>query len=215
MIKWIKGFFAQPSLDSFDGPIPRERLIQTARIVMVDDEDSLLVDELKSAGFSIEHDRAGNDLRAIDSQLYDLAILDYHGVGGRLGTAQGLDLLKHIRRVSPRTRVLAYTSRSLSATESEFFRLSHGVLPKDLGLVDSMAVIEGELQKAMGKEHLLDALLTKLNVSDPEKKRDARDALATALRGKNESQFKDYVTKLGGKIGEKAVDVIISKLFGL
>jgi DNA-binding NtrC family response regulator len=215
MIKWIKGFFAPPSLDSFDGPIPRERLIQTARIVMVDDEDSLLVDELKSAGFSVEHDRAGNDLRAIDSQLYDLAILDYHGVGGRLGTAQGLDLLKHIRRVSPRTRVLAYTSRSLSATESEFFRLSHGVLPKDLGLVDSMAVIEGELQKAMGKEHLLEALLTKLNVSDAEKKRDARDALAKALRGKNESQFKDYVTQLGGTIGEKAVDVIISRLFGL
>jgi DNA-binding NarL/FixJ family response regulator len=215
MIKWIKGFFAPPSLDSFDGPIARERLIQTARIVMVDDEDSLLVDELKSAGFSVEHDRAGNDLRAIDSQLYDLAILDYHGVGGRLGTAQGLDLLKHIRRVSPRTRVLAYTSRSLSATESEFFRLSHGVLPKDLGLVDSMAVIEGELQKAMGKEHLLDALLTKLNVSDAEKKRDARDALAKALRGKNESQFKDYVTKLGGTIGEKAVDVIMSRLFGL
>ena len=45
---------------------------------------------------------------------------------------QGLDLVKHLKRVSPRTRLIAYTSRSLNASESDFFRLSHAVLPKDL-----------------------------------------------------------------------------------
>ena len=215
MVQRIRSWFVAPSLDAFDGPIPRERLIQTARILMIDDETSLLVEELKSAGFSVDHDREGNDLRAIDQQLYDLAILDYHGVGGRLGTGQGLDLLRHIRRVSPRTRILAYTSRSLNATESEFFRLSHGVLPKDMGLIDSMAAIEAELQKAMSKEHLLEALLSKLNVSDSKTKQGARQALIKALTRKNEPQFKEYITKMGGALGEKAVDVIISRLFGV
>lgn len=215
MMQWLRGWFTAASLDSFDGPIARERLIQAARIVMIDDEASLLVEELRTAGFSVDHDQQGNDLRAIDQQIYDLAILDYHGVGARLGTSQGLDLLRHIRRVSPRTRVLAYTSRSLSSAESEFFRLSHGVLPKDLGLIDSLAAIEAELHKAMSKEHLLDALLQKLNVSDAATKQDARTALVKALKGKNEPKFKEYITKIGGAAGEKAVDMIISKLFGL
>jgi len=215
MIQWLRDLFAASSLDTFDGPIPRERLIQAARIVMIDDEVALLVEELRSAGFSVDHDREGNDLRAIDQQIYDLAILDYHGVGARLGNAHGLDLLRHIRRVSPRTRVLAYTSRSLSSSESEFFRLSHAVLPKDLGLVDSMAAIEAELQKAMSKEHLLDALLSKLNVSDATTKQEARRALIKALKGNNEPKFKEYITKIGGAAGEKAVDLIISRLFGL
>ena len=92
MIQWLRGLFAASSLDTFDGPIPRERLIQAARIVMIDDEVALLVEELRSAGFSVDHDREGNDLRAIDQQIYDLAILDYHGVGARLG-AIGRELL--------------------------------------------------------------------------------------------------------------------------
>ena len=130
MLDWLK-FWKKPSLASFDHSLTRERLIQSGRIVVIDDETPLLIDEMKKEGFAVDHDTAGQDLHNLESQIYDVAIIDYHGVGQRLGTMQGLDLLKHIRRVSPRTRLVAYTSRSLSATESDFFRLSHEVLPKD------------------------------------------------------------------------------------
>jgi len=215
MIQWFRERFGRATLENFDRPVTRERLIQAARIVMIDDEPSLLVDELRSAGFSVDHDTVGSDVRNIDQQIYDLAILDYHGVGAKLGSSQGLDLLHHIRRVSPRTRVLAYTSRSLSSAESEFFRMSHGVLPKDMGLVDSFATIETELQKAFSKEHLFEALLTKLNVSDVATKARMRKALTSALGSSDESSFKNYLKKIGGTVGEKAVDLIVSRLFGV
>lgn len=100
-----------------------------------------------------------------------------NGIGQRLGEHQGLDLLRHIRRVSPRTRLIAYTSRSLAAAEAEFFRASHIVLPKDMGLGDSMALVENQLQLAVTIEHLFEALLTKLSVSDPEERPRIRVAL--------------------------------------
>ena len=165
---WFKKI---PALNSFDQTITRERLIQSGRIIVVDDETPILIGELKDEGFAVHHDLEGKDLHNIENQIYDLAILDYHGVGQRLGNSQGLDLLKHIRRVSPRTRIIAFTSRSLNAAESEFFRLSHAVLPKDLGLGDSLALIEGELRKAFSKEHLFESLITKLQISNPQEKK--------------------------------------------
>jgi DNA-binding response OmpR family regulator len=214
MIKWCASLFkTKPTLESFDQTLTRECLIQSARILVVDDEEPLLIGELKSEGFAVDHDREGKDLHNIESQIYDLTILDYHGVGRRLGSAQGLDLLKHIRRVSPRTRLIAYTSRSLNATESEFFRLSHIVLPKDMGLGDSLTLIEAELRKAFSKEHLLEALMTKLSISSGTEKEKLKDALVKALSHNNETAFKEQIIKIAGSVSEKAVEIIISKMF--
>jgi len=214
MLRKLKAMFKQPSLDFFDQSLSRERLIQAGRIVFIEDEEPLLISELRSAGFSVDHDRTGEDLHNIDQQIYDLAVVDYHGVGQRLGKGQGLDLLKHIRRVSPRTRVMAYTSRSLSSAESEFFRLSHAILPKDLGLVDSLGRVETELRKAFTKEHLFEAMIAKLNMADAEEKEAARCALVKALKKGEENRFKEHVKKLAGSTAEKAVELIIARMFG-
>lgn len=214
MIKRIVAHFKkQPPLDSFDQTLTRERLIQCSRILIVDDEEPLLIGELRREGFGVDHDREGQDLRNIESQLYDLAILDFHGVGLRLGNAQGLDLLKHVRRVSPRTRVIAYTSRSLTAAESEFFRLSHVVLPKDMGLVDSLSLVETELRKAFSKEHLFEALITKLSISSPHEKQRIHSALTKALARNDENSFREELQKSGGTVAEKAVEIIVSRIF--
>jgi hypothetical protein len=188
-------------------------LIQSSRLVVIDDEKPLLIDELRKVGFAVDHDQSGNDLKNYDNQIYDAAIIDYHGVGQHLGKAQGLDLVKHIRRVSPRTRIVAYTSRSLSAAESEFFRLSHAVLPKDLGLGDSLALVEGELRKAFEKNYLFEALLTKLALSDPTERERMQAVLIKALAKNDEGRFRDYVSGVVGKAAEKTVEIIISKMF--
>lgn len=210
--KWFR-MWQEPALSSFDQLLTRERLIQAGRILIVDDEEPLFISELKTEGFAVDHDRSGNDPKNIESQIYDVAIVDYHGVGQKLGAMQGLDLVKHIRRVSPRTRLIAYTSRSLSASESAFFRLSHSVLPKDLGLGDSLALVEDELIKAFSKEHLFDALISKLNVSGEKEKKRIRTALVKALADRNESQFKQGLGEIAGQAAGKAVEIIISKLF--
>lgn len=206
-------FGAQTSLSSFDASIGREKLIQNGRIAVIDDENPLIIEELQKAGFSVDHDKSGNDLTKLENQLYDVAIIDFHGVGKRLGVGQGLDLLKHIRRVSPRTRLIAYTSRSLNASESEFFRLSHVVMPKDMGLGDSMAMVEEQLRLAFTKEHLFEALIDKLNVSNPEAKQKLHAGLIKALSKRDENAFRDILIKVAGQAAEKSVKYIVDRLF--
>lgn len=209
----LRRWWAPATLESFDGAVTRERLIQSGRIVVIDDEQPLLIDELRKEGFAVDYDQTGNDLDLIERQLYDVAIVDYQGVGVRLGKAQGLALLRHIRRVSPRTRLVAYTSRSLDASESEFFRMSHVVLPKDLGLGDSLALIEFELQKAFAKEHLFEALISKLNVTDASERNRLQKALIRSLGRRDAGGFKTIVAKAVGQAGEKATEIIINNLF--
>ena len=215
MFEKLRNIWKQPELSAFDQTLTRERLIQTGRIIVIDDEDPLLIKEIRGEGFAVDHDKTGADLRHLESQIYDVAIVDYHGVGQKLGAGQGLDLLKHIRRVSPRTRIIAYTSRSLTAAESEFFTLSHAVLPKDLGLGDSLALIETELRKAFSKEYLFEALLAKLNISSAAEKKRIQKALIKALSHGNETQFVEVITKFAGVAAEKAVGLIIARLFGV
>jgi DNA-binding response OmpR family regulator len=213
MWSWIKSFWKNPDLSAFDHPITRERLIQAGRIIVIDDETPLLIQELKKEGFAVDHDTKGQDLHSLEGQIYDVAIVDYHGVGKRFGAMQGLDLIKHLRRVSPRTRLVAYTSRSLSASESDFFRLSHAVLPKDMGLGDSLALVETQLRKAFSKEYLFEALVAKLNVSNLSEKKRIEAALVQSLTAGNDAHFKKVLAKIAGQTAEKAVEIIISKIF--
>jgi DNA-binding NarL/FixJ family response regulator len=209
---WL-GFGKPPALSSFDGALPREELILKGRIAFIDDEEPLLLDHIRRSGFAVDHDRDGKDLRNYDMQLYDVAIVDYYGVGQHLGAGQGLDLLKHLKRVSPRTRLIAYTSRSLNASESEFFRLSHAVLPKDMGLGDSLTLIEDQLRKALSKDHLFDALIAKLSVTNGEERERLRLVIAKALGSKNKVKVKEYLTQAVGVAAEKTVEVVIDKFF--
>jgi DNA-binding NarL/FixJ family response regulator len=213
MLRRIFGWGPPIALSTFDAALPREELIQNGRIAIIDDEEPLLIEHIRRSQFSVDHDRTGDDLRNYDAQLYDVAVVDYYGVGQHLGAGQGLDLLRHIRRVSPRTRLIAYTSRSLNASESEFFRLSHAVLPKDMGLGDSMNLIEDQLRKALSKEHLFESILTKLSITSGDERVKMHGALAKALSSKDKGKFKEYVSKAVGVTAEKTVEVFIGKLF--
>jgi DNA-binding response OmpR family regulator len=207
-------FFTKPTLASLNTVLTRDRLIQSGRIIFIDDESPLLMDELKQSGFAVDHDKTGGDLlHNYDNQTYDVAIVDYHGVGRRLGSGQGFEVTKYLRRVSPRTRLIAYTSRSLSAAESDFFRQSDVVLPKDFGLGDSMSLIETELRKALSKEHLFQALVSQLNLSSGEERLRMQEALINALSKRKESQFKAFLKKTAGDAAMKGVEIILSKLF--
>ena len=213
MLKRLFGWRQPAVLSTFDAALPREQLIQSGRIAFIDDEEPLLIEHIRKAQFSVDHDKTGMDLRNYEAQLYDVAIVDYYGVGQHLGAGQGLDLLKHIKRVSPRTRLISYTSRSLNAAESEFFRLSHIVLPKDMGLGDSLILIEDQIRKALSKEHLFEAILTKLSIANADERMRMHNALAKALSSRDKENFKGYISKAVGVTAEKTVEILIGKIF--
>ena len=207
-------WFKDPALETYSSGLSRDVLIQSGRILFVDDEVMPLIEELRRTGFSVNHDTTGNEFEPqVSAQYFDVAILDYSGVGQKYGPKQGLDLLRHIRRVSPRTRIIAYTSRSLSSVESDFYRMADRVLAKDAGVAETLEVVEEQLQRAFSKQHLFDSLVKSLDVTSDAGRKVLKTALEKALKEKDQSPVKAAIKKVVGKAADKGMDVLLSRIF--
>ncbi len=203
-----------PKLDVYSDSVSRDVLIQSGRVLFVDDEDVPLIEQLKHAGLSVDHDRTGSSFEAqVNNQTYDVAILDHTGVGSSYGPAQGLDLLKFIRRVSPRTRIIAYTSKTLGSEASDFFRIADTVLAKDSGRRESLERVEEQLKKAFDKQYLFDALMQKLAVASPSDRTRLKGVLEKSLYARDQSKFRAALKKCVGFAAEKGVDIVLNRIF--
>lgn len=194
--------------------IPRQEIIKKTRIAIIDDDEQLLlIDFLKTQGFSIDHDRIGNELSKYSSGLYDVIIVDYHGVGIGLGDGQGLDLLRFLKKEAIGTRLIAYTSRSLSSSEADFFKLSHAVLPKDWGVMDSMELIEDQIRKSYNKDYLFDELIEGLGIKDQKSTRELKTKLIKCSESGLRDDFNSHLKTVLKFTTNKALDVLIGKFF--
>lgn len=202
-----------PKLESYQNGLARDVLIQSGRIIFIDDELIPLIEELKMSGFAVNHDTTGHDFeQQVVGQFFDVAVIDYSGVGKKYGSKQGLDLMRFIRRVSPRTRVVAYTSKGLGSDKSDFYRLADTVLAKDAGVTDSLACIEEQLQKAFSKLHLFEAMLKTLDVSSTRDREALKSAFEKALKDRDQSTLKRRIKSVTGMAVDKGVDIILAKL---
>lgn len=194
--------------------ISRDDLIKKSRILIIDDDGTIMLkDFLQQQGFSVDHDKLGNDLGKYTSGLYDLIILDYHGVGNELGGRHGLDLMRFLNKNLVSTRVLAYTSRSLSAAESDFFKMAHAVLQKDLGLADSMEIIEDQLRTTFDKNYIFENIAKELGIKDEAQKNKLKAKIVSCIEGGDRDGVAKYMKAAFNFVGSKAVDILIGRLF--
>lgn len=211
MFGWLR---KAPVLSTYDVGLSRDVLVHSGRILFVDDEVLPLVEQLRHVGLSVDHDRTGSDFETqVVGQTYDVVILDHTGVGLNYGADQGLDLLRFVRRVSPRSRIISFTSKALKSGESDFFRLSDAVLTKDAGMRESLEVVEEQLLKAFEKQHLFDALMAKVAVSSSADRDKLKLILEKSLQKNDQTKIKDALKRIAGSAAEKGVDVVISRIF--
>lgn len=198
--------------------MPREELLRRSRILVVDDERPDLIDDLQRSHFAVEYEpdiRAENLSDKLDSNLYDLVLLDFGQVGEDIGKEQGLSILRHIKRVNPAVVVLAYTSKALGTEHAEFYRLADGVLPKDAGIADSMRRIEEALQKAHSIENIWRGVLTVAGVPPgSQTDKDWQDLLVRGISDKRKlPRFKaQLVSKVGPELAQKIAIGLVEKL---
>ncbi len=96
-------FFVKHKIEELELKLNRDDLIRRSRILIVDDEKPDLIDDLQKARFSVDYlpDVTPENLHELERSEYDLVILDFGNVGSRMGPQQGLELMKHIKRVRP------------------------------------------------------------------------------------------------------------------
>jgi DNA-binding NarL/FixJ family response regulator len=211
MLKW----FEKRNLASYNPQLSREELIKRCRVLVIDDERPALIDDLVAAGFAVEHDAKGDDTAKIERNLYDLILLDFGGVGLRFGKDHGLSLLKHIKRVNPAPFVLAYTSKSLSPEQSEFYRLTDGTLFKDAGIQDSFSRLEQGLHQALNIERIWGAAVT-LALRNSDDRRELEQVLMKCLKKRRfEPLYERLAHFAGTSVKDKLIGALIKKLIDL
>jgi len=205
--------FEKKQLKDFEREYTRDELIRRGRILVIDDEDPEIVAELKRKRFAVDHDKIGDDLSGIESHYYDVVLLDYSDVGKKYG-GTGLGVLNHIKRVSPMTFVIAYTSRALVAKVADFYRLADDVLEKDAGLDESLKCIEDGLAKSFRKERLFQGIVEIAGLrANPTTVEELRESLTTALAKGNKELFVKRLSTFVKWGTNKGIDIALEKLF--
>jgi len=220
--------FKKYSIDNIRIVLPRDELIRRSRILVVDDERPDIIDDLKKSAFSVDHltDINTDNLYYIENRIYDLILLDFANVGRSLGSDEGLSLLKHIKRVSPSTIVIAYTSKALTSKQADFYRLADGVLSKDAGVSQSLEKIEEGLQRAHSIKNIWSSLISIVGFKEGSKEdKEWQNLFVQSLNsGRKRKQLKlklealltsDASKKIGLGLLEKAIELGVRAVLGV
>lgn len=214
------GWFEKKTIDSLNTPLSRDELLRRSRVLVIDDQRPDIIDDLKKAHFAVDYeaDIDASKIDLIDKQIYDLILLDFGNVGKAFGPDEGLDLLRHIKRVNPAMIVLTYTSKALKSEQAEFYRLSDGVLAKDAGISESLEKIEDGLRKAHSIGNIWAGLLKVAKIQPGSSEDQAwQDLLVRGLNKESKmKQLKDTVKDaLGSEEAKKVGIILLTKVIEL
>ncbi|NOK07688.1 hypothetical protein [Corallococcus exercitus] len=222
MLKWFSG--KKPSLEQMTAELPRAEVLRRGRVVILDDEAPEMIADIRRQGVAVDHwtSTADPSFGRLESGFYDILLLDYGGIGRNFGQDEGLDVLRHLKRVNPALKILAFSSRTFDASKSDFFRLSDGVIRKDAGIREMMEQLETHLARALTPATYHKAICTTLGI-DPDSetaKRIGRLILQTAEHPKKNGQLLETLRATAGTAGTatiesfagKAVDLVIASM---
>ena len=123
-------------------------MVLMKKILIVDDEELILwglsktIRNLGNIDKDIKTVNNGKDAAAeIDTCMYDLCFLDIH-----IPEGDGIDLMRRIRKVSPRTKIVMMTSYDLDdATRKEIQENAYNFVPKPFNLPQVREIVESAL----------------------------------------------------------------------
>ena len=209
-------FRKRPSVATMSRALPRSEVLRRGRIAILDDEEPEMLQDLQKEGLAVTHLSSTEDpqFHALAEGAYDLLLLDYGGIGQRFGQDQGLDVLKHLKRINPSLRILAFTARTFDASKADFFRLCDGVIKKDAGIRETLEQIEVHLSEVLTPSFQLDALARAVGATESEKIELER-LLSNAVDGKDGQTAKLAAKRFAKGCSEKVVEALVMKAIEL
>jgi hypothetical protein len=210
-------FRKERKIDELDFKISRDDLLRRSRILIIDDERPDLIEDLTQGGFAVDYqpDITNTNMAVIERPIYDLIILDFGSVGRAFGSDEGLDLLRHIKRVNPSAVVFAYTSKYIGPEHADFYRSADGVLKKDAGIAETQEKIEDGLKQARSIQNLWSSMLNVAGIQASSKEDlEWQDLYVRGLTKQNKMRsLKEKVLKtVGGESGQQVSLSILEKI---
>jgi len=172
-----------------------------------------MLQDLREHGMSVDHLSSTADRRftLLADAFYDLLLLDYGGIGDKYGEEEGLDVLKHLKRINPGLRIVAFTARTFDASKADFFRLCDGVIKKDAGIRETLEQVEFHLGQVLTPAYQFDSLAAAVNAT-PDQRSQLETLLTDAIASReSEGKVVSAAKKLGITGSDKLIETIITK----
>lgn len=197
----------------------RSELLRRGRIALLDDAAPEMLADLQRHGLAIDHLPSTDDPRfgKLEEGFYDLLLLDYGGVGARFGPDEGLDVLRHLSRVSPALRILAFTSLTFDASKADFFRNVSEVVRKDAGIASTLETIERHLGQVLTPAFQFESLIKVLDLQPVDARvRKVEKLIAKSVGATNAlSEVKEGCAALGLELITRAGEAAVVKCIEL
>ena len=217
MFSWIFG--KKPSLEQMTSELPRAEVLRRGRVLVLDDQEPEMLADLKRQGLAIDHwsSTAGSNFHLLESGHYDVLLLDYGGIGKNFGPDEGLDVLRHLKRVNPALKIVAFTARTFDASKADFFRLSDDVIRKDAGIRETLEQLESQLAQSLTPAAYFKAVCATLSVepgTDDAKKIESL-ILKASESPKKRPQLLEAIKATGSAAANSAVEGLVGKAIEL
>jgi hypothetical protein len=133
-------------MDIFGAKQPSfEDMKQRTRILVIDDKRFPYQSRFQNDGYSIDKWNYAKSLTPLETNYYDIILLDQHGIG-KGDITDGMTLIKHIKKINPAQIIIAYSQSKFSLSDVSFFNAADGCLDKNedycvfKGKVDSLII---------------------------------------------------------------------------
>lgn len=126
-----------------------------ARIAIVDDQpNDFPIADLRSDGYQIQVYKQANLTTTGQLANYDIVFLDMKGIVKDDPEMGGLKLIAELRRVNPRQKICAVSSKTFDPTATDFFRQANDYRKKPLTAHECRAVIDTFLMELFPADRL-------------------------------------------------------------
>jgi CheY-like chemotaxis protein len=127
--------------------MPFDEIKKRARLLIIDDENFAYRDLFTRDGYVIDKWDDVEDLSKLETNFYDIILLDVQGVGRELSADHGLGILQHIRKTAPSQVVIAFSNAQFSLKFQEFFSMADARLSKGADYVEFKRTVDQLLQQ--------------------------------------------------------------------
>jgi hypothetical protein len=178
----------------------RDEITKRAKLLVIDDSEFPLIKAFRKDGYNVTKWNDVRDLGQLETDSYDLVLLDLEGVGRALSPDQGFGILKHVRETNPTQLVIAYSNQEWSLEYQHFFDEADAALPKTkTDYYEFKRTVDRLLDQRFSLDYYIERAEDELEdyrAAVPKARQKIRQAILTGDGGK----LRDY---LQGKVEDK------------
>ncbi|REL37684.1 response regulator [Rhodohalobacter sp. SW132] len=138
------------------------------RILLIDDEESLNIDQFNREGYSLEHWEQVKSMKPLHQGEFDILILDIRDIATDISEEDGFGVLKSIKENNPLQIVIAFSAYSYDLSKKKFWDLADDAVDKPVGFIEMKKVLDNIIFNRFNPENEINIIhdkLYELNIS--------------------------------------------------